>query len=560
MPNALTATGLQTATQAELVATYTAALQNIYGAGINLASNSPDGQWMNLFIQSVLDLEDLLVQLYNMFDPDNAVGVVLDQRVAINGIQRLAGTFTVTPVTLVIASSVNLFGLDQSTQPVYTVSDNAGNLWQLISTVLGVVAGTHVYNFQAAVPGAQITTPNTITVPVTIILGVTSVNNPTPYTTLGINEESDARLKLRRQQSVAIASQGYLTGLVATLENITGVTSVFVSENTTSVTNGDGVPGHSIWVIVAGTGAAADIAQAIYSKRNAGCGMFGSISFNITQIDGNIFPVYWDLVSPRNAFMTFTATSLNGTTAPNLAAIRSMLPSIFVPAVQAEINVNELATLVQQIDPNCLVTGAGLTLGRTQVAALSGVAASGTFMVSYAGANSAAINWNDSIGTIQTKVQAVSGLSAATVTGSVASQSLTFNLADGVQSLLTIVSNSLLTGGAAPIAFAFNDGYGNTLNPPSKKNQLLVTSADIIILPMILSPPSGAIVVHATTFQFTGLGGYGPYAYVVTINNSGGSINAATGLYTAGAVVSVTDTLTVTDAFGNTATATVSVT
>jgi hypothetical protein len=54
-----------------------------------------------------------------MFDPDNAVGVVLDQRVAINGIQRQAGTYTVTPITVVTSQSVNLYGLDQDVQPVY---------------------------------------------------------------------------------------------------------------------------------------------------------------------------------------------------------------------------------------------------------------------------------------------------------------------------------------------------------------------------------------------------------------------------------------------------------
>ena len=51
MPNALTATGLVLATQAELLAYYTTQYQNIYGADINLASDTPDGQMMNIQIQ-----------------------------------------------------------------------------------------------------------------------------------------------------------------------------------------------------------------------------------------------------------------------------------------------------------------------------------------------------------------------------------------------------------------------------------------------------------------------------------------------------------------------------
>lgn len=359
MPNSIGPLGLTVDTQAELVANFTAAMQAIYGSDINLASDTPDGQMMNIFIQAVLDLSDLLVQIYNTFDPDNAVGVILDQRVAINGIQRQAGTFTVTNVTLVTAQALNLFGLDQSDQPPYTVADNAGNNWVLQATQLGVTPGTHVYSFQAAQPGAVLTVPNTITVPVTVVLGVTSINNPTTYTTLGINEESDAVLKVRRQKSVSLASQGYLAGLLAALENINGVTSAFVYENTTGTTNGDGVPGHSIWVIVAGTASAADIAQAIYTKRNAGCGMFGDQSFVITQVDGSSFIVLWDTVVSEDLYVAFYTSSLNGTSVPNIAAIRAGLVTSFKPGVNAEVNINQLATLVQQIDPNTLVTFSG---------------------------------------------------------------------------------------------------------------------------------------------------------------------------------------------------------
>jgi len=361
MPNAIGPTGLTVATQAELLATYTAAFKLIYGNDINLDPDSPDGEWLNITIQAILDLEDLLVQIYNMFDPDNAIGVILDQRVAINGIQRQVGTFTVTNLTLVVAQSLNLYGLDQAIQPVYTAADNAGNQWQLQTTQLGVTAGTHVYAFQAANPGDVLTVPNTITIPVTIVLGVSSINNPTTYTTPGINEESDAALKIRRQKSVSLASQGYLKGLLAALENIPGVTSAFVYENDTSATDEDGIPEHSIWIIVAGSAATADIANAIYVKRNAGCGLFGATNYTLIQVNGIPFTVKWDNVVSEDLFIQFNATSLNGINPPNTAAILAGLPTDFVPGVNVEVNINQLATIVQQIDPNTLVTGAGFS-------------------------------------------------------------------------------------------------------------------------------------------------------------------------------------------------------
>lgn len=558
MPNLISATGLTTATSAELIAQYTLAYQTIYGSDINLASDTPDGQMMMIFIQSILDLEDLLMQIYNLFDPDNAIGVILDQRVAINGIQRQAGTFTVTNVTITVSQALNLYGLDQTAQQVYTVADNAGNNWQLQTTQLGVAPGTYVYAFQAAVPGAVLTVPNTITIPVTVVLGVSSINNPTTYSTLGINEETDAALKIRRQRSVSLASQGYLKGLLAALLNINGVVSANVYENNTNATDANGVPGHSIWVIVSGTAAAVDIATAIYDKRNAGCGMYGATSYAITQADLSTFIVYWDTVVAQNLYTQFTATSINGTTAPNIAAIVAGLPAIFIPDVSAEVNITTLGTLVQQIDPNTLVTLAGFSTGLSQILLLSGVAASGTFMVRYNGNNSAAINWNDPIGTIQTKVQAITGLSTATVTGSIASQVLTITLpAPSALSLISVVNNSLLTGGAVAITFQYQETFTNTLTPLVKNYQFVVSSANIIVLPMILSPTT-VQVTNLLTKQFTGLGGYGTLVYSMQSNPSGGTVNASTGLYTAGNA-GFTDVVLVTDALGNTATATVTV-
>lgn len=468
MPNSIGPTGLITATQAELLANQTTLFDQIYGDDINLDSDTPDGELINNFIQQVLDMEDLLVQINNMFDPDNAIGVILDQRVAINGIQRQAGTFTVTNVTITTSQSVNLYGLDQTIQPVFTVADNAGNLWELQTTQLGLPVTGNVLSFQAAQPGAVLTVPNTITVPVTIILGVILINNPTTYTTLGINEETDAALKVRRQQSVSLSSQGYLAGLLAALENINGVTSAFVFENDTSITNADSVPGHSIWVIVAGTALASNIAQAIYTKRNAGCGMFGATTFVITQVDGSPFIVSWDTVVSQPLFIKFTATSINGTQLPNIAAIQAGLVASFVPGVNAEVNINQLATLVQAIDPNTLVTSAGF---------------------------------------------------------------------------------SLTSGGS----------YTNTLSPSAKNKQFTVSSADVIITPMILAPPT-ATVVHGHTLQMTALGGFGTLTYSFQTNNSGGTFNSSTGLYTAGSTPNTTDTLLVTDSLSNTATAVITVT
>jgi hypothetical protein len=59
------------------------------------------------------------------------------------------------------------------------------------------------------------------------------------------------------------------------------------------------IPPHSIWCIVDGTATDADIAQAIYRKRSAGCGMKGIQSYNVTQLDSSEFEINWDEVTKR---------------------------------------------------------------------------------------------------------------------------------------------------------------------------------------------------------------------------------------------------------------------
>ena len=72
--------------------------------------------------------------------------------------------------------------------------------------------------------------------------------------------------------------------------------------------------------------------------------------------------------------------------------------------------------------------------------------------------------------------------------------------------------------------------------------------------------PATVNVISGTTQLFTAVGGTGSgYVFSILVNNSGGSINPTSGLYTAGAVSGVTDTVRVTDDGANTDDAAVAV-
>ena len=364
MPNTIDQTGITIQTLPQIIdeilngtADYPGMFQ-IYGANINVAPNSPDGQMIAIVAQAKLDMLEFIAQVFASFDPDQAVGVVLDQRCSINGVARQAGTYTVTPVTVTVDRAVTLAGLDTAPTAPFTISDAAGNQYQLVATHAFTVAGSVVLAFQAAVLGAVTPTLNNITNIVTITLGVTGVNNPTAATTIGTNEESDYALRIRRAKSVALPSRGFFEGLWGALLDTTGVTSVNLLENYGGAADGNGVPAHSIWAIVAG-GTGADVAQAIYIKRNAGCGMKGGTSVNVTQVDASVCIIKFDRPTPEPLWISFDVAAITGVVDTN--AIRRYLLQQLSYQIGQSADASTITSLVKAFAPNAAVSLMGVS-------------------------------------------------------------------------------------------------------------------------------------------------------------------------------------------------------
>ena len=363
MPNVIDQNGLQIQTLADILSEILngtsgyPGMYSIYGSDINVSPNSPDGQMINIVAQAKLDELQFIQQVYASFDPDQAVGIALDQRCAINGVVRNTGTFTVTPITVVTTQSVTLRGLDAAPAAPFTVADAAGNQYQLVTTFSGGPA-TSVLSFQAATLGPVTPTLNTITIISTITLGVASVNNPYAPTTIGVSEEADVSLRVRRARSVALPSRGYFEGLYGGLIDLAGVTSVNLLENDTGTTDANGIPGHSIWAIVAG-GTDAAVANVIYIKRNAGCGMKGSVSVNVTQIDGSLFAIKFDRPTAEALWISFDAAAVTGTI--DVSFIRAQILASLSYRIGESADASSITALVKAIAPNASVSLMGVS-------------------------------------------------------------------------------------------------------------------------------------------------------------------------------------------------------
>jgi len=361
--NQITANGIQIEQYTDIVSdilngtSSVPGLFAIYGPTINVASNTPDGQWINMFALAKLDMEQFAVSIYNSFDITQAVGVALDNLAQLLGLSRAAGTYTQTQVTITTNQSVTLNGLNSTSTP-FTVSDNNGNIYYLIASAT-LSNGINVLNFQAANIGLVQAIQNTITVIVTPTPGVLTANNPSAPYAIGNTQETDAQFRLRCQNSTAGIATRKAQAMYAALSAIPGVEQAVVYENVTATTNATGVPPHSLWPIILG-GTTIPIANTIYLYLGDGCGNKGSVQYNITQIDGSIFPVYFDYAQQSQIYIHLNVESLISGYIDN-AALKTWISNNYILGINQTADITTLTALIKGYNSNLLVTSASVS-------------------------------------------------------------------------------------------------------------------------------------------------------------------------------------------------------
>lgn len=348
-------TGLHVQTRAEIVTELEDEFKAIYGADIALTANSPDKQMIEIFAQAKVDMLELAADIYNSFDLTAAVGRVLDSRAAINGIVRRAATYTKTMIDVTLDRTTTLNGVDTSSTP-FTISDEAGTKFVLEATVTEN-AGTPSLSFRAEDFGVVEVTQDSLTSIVTVTLGVTAVNNPSASYQDGVEEETDVDLRVRRRASVALPSEGYLEGLQGALLGISGVTDCVVYENGTSVEDAFLVPGHSIWAIVDG-GSDADIADVLYRKRNAGCGMKGDEVVAVMQVNGAELEVRFDRPVYEDLYLDFTITSIDPLHTVDDGALIAAIYAQLTYGIYEPADTSAIIILIKTLDPLAVITDA----------------------------------------------------------------------------------------------------------------------------------------------------------------------------------------------------------
>lgn len=305
--------GIVTQSLPEIITENTEAFKNTYGQNINVDSNSPDGQMINILSQIKKDILDLCVQFYNNLDTERVIGIPQQILYKLNNCIIKAYTFSYVYVNVTVTQSVNLQGLDADIENPdgvgYTVSDGNGNRWILTESQT-LVAGTHTLNFRAAELGNVTATPNTITIMETVIAGVSSVSNPANNYITGATGESDSEFRIRRNQTVASPSQGFEDSLQAQLLNLDNVTQAKVYNNRENTTQ-DGIPAHTVWAIVEG-GLSQEIGQVIYANIPPGIPMKGTQTVSVQRPSGDFETVKYDVPTAVSLYIKMDIQLLAG--------------------------------------------------------------------------------------------------------------------------------------------------------------------------------------------------------------------------------------------------------
>ncbi|HAD3352600.1 TPA_asm: hypothetical protein G1O92_20925 [Salmonella enterica subsp. enterica serovar Typhimurium] len=273
----VTAEGISAPDYQTILDTLTSYFQQIYGSDAYLEPDSKDGQMVALVALAIHDANNTAISVYNCFSPATGYGAALASNVKINGIARKGATNSTVDLLLT--------GTAGTTITNGTVKDTNNVIWRLPASVVigvdGTVTATAICSKSGAVaaPAGTITTINTPT------RGWTSVTNPAAAT-VGAPAETDAELRIRQGQSVAIPSITPFEGVDGAIANIAGVTRHKLYENDTGKTDGNGLPPHSISAIVDG-GDVTEIARIIRGNKGQGVRTWGKTSVTVPDKYGN---------------------------------------------------------------------------------------------------------------------------------------------------------------------------------------------------------------------------------------------------------------------------------
>lgn len=244
----------------------------------NLDPSTPDGLKLASDAELYNAFDETLQQAYNARDPNKATGYDLRVLCMLTGTPWTDGT----PSTAI----VTLTGVPGTFIPSgkRIESETTGSRWYLPQAATLSTGGTATAQVVCLTNGATQADANTLTKIVDTVGGWAAVTNP-QVATPGTDPETDSELRVKRATAVGRPGDNQMDSMYGELYAVPGVRRVKLYENDTDTTDSNGQTPHSVAALVDG-GTDADVAMALYIKKNPGRGQFQTgtpVSYLVTS-------------------------------------------------------------------------------------------------------------------------------------------------------------------------------------------------------------------------------------------------------------------------------------
>jgi hypothetical protein len=275
--------------EADILAGVFADLQAAFGGALNQQLGTPQGQLASSLAAIIGATNDQFLNITNQVDPAFADGRMQDAIARIYFLTRLPPLST--QVTAVAT------GAPGTLIPVGSLAQTtSGVTFQSLGDAVIGTGGTVSIPFAAIDTGPIACPAESLNRVLRAVPGWDAVLNPLPGTP-GRDVESRFDFEQRRQASVAVNAVGILPAIRAAVLNVPDVLDAYVTENSGAATRtsaGVDLPPHSLYVCAYG-GTDADVARAIWAKKNPGCDYFGNTTVTVLDTDsgyGTPYPSY----------------------------------------------------------------------------------------------------------------------------------------------------------------------------------------------------------------------------------------------------------------------------
>lgn len=261
----ITETGIEVPQSSDIKQVFQGIFINAFGTDLSLDDSTPQGSMIDDFTREKQESNTRELELFNQFNPDTAEGVFQDALGLLFGMKRKLATPSVV--------NCECIGVENTVIPQGAMAQSVGgDLFTAIESKTIGASGTVTVQFESVEKGKISVGANTVNKIYSVVAGWDAVNNSVAGSE-GSETESREDFEARRKKELARNATGSLGAVYSELSEVDGVTDVFVWENPTdtSVTyRGVTMGAFSVYLCVNG-GSPADLGEAIYKSKSAGC-------------------------------------------------------------------------------------------------------------------------------------------------------------------------------------------------------------------------------------------------------------------------------------------------